>query len=283
MDPNDSKMIYRYLDKLIDETPDFEDILNALIKKKMFSPSMVSHIKSGETDRVRLTKLYEMVPKRGPEAFRNLISALEEVGCIELSQILSGKKIVVINSQKYLDTNKEEEFKEQIMNFSMMKEHADADSAVVVVMTHGGSGSNPYHIQLETSDGLSINSEWILEQFTDAKCPNLRSKPKIFIFDCCRGKYKYNTRIQYDGSLSGANKYLDMLIVYSSIPEFTSSRNADSGTVFSQRICQVFSEHAHSAHITDMLHQVVNELQDTQVPCFESRSFDKKLYFNPGL
>ena len=59
--------------------------------------------------------------------------------------------------------------------------------AVVVIMSHGRHGL------VAACDGREIETEWILRQLNNDGCPNLKGKPKLFIFQACRsGQSKGN-------------------------------------------------------------------------------------------
>ena len=59
--------------------------------------------------------------------------------------------------------------------------HKSCDSCVVIIMSHGTS--NMFY----TSEGSPINDEDVLEVFSNSGCPALLDKPKLFIFQFCRG------------------------------------------------------------------------------------------------
>ena len=53
-----------------------------------------------------------------------------------------------------------------------------------VAMGHGRAGG-----EMELSDNIFINlSKDLVEKFDGDRCPNLCGKPKIFLFQACRGK-----------------------------------------------------------------------------------------------
>ena len=62
----------------------------------------------------------------------------------------------------------------------------DCNSAVVVLMSHGGTGYI-YGTDFEKVDVKDIQAE-----LDGKKCPNLEGKPKVFFIQACRGS-KYVT------------------------------------------------------------------------------------------
>ena len=66
-------------------------------------------------------------------------------------------------------------------NFATNSDHNRMDSCVVVVLTHGE------YDQLLGVDGEPINQHIFLSCFNANNSPDLAGKPKIFIFQACRG------------------------------------------------------------------------------------------------
>lgn len=65
--------------------------------------------------------------------------------------------------------------------FARDKRHADCDSCVVVVLTHGDDG------HLIGMDEEHVDIHDFVERFNARLAPGLAGKPKIFIFQACRG------------------------------------------------------------------------------------------------
>lgn len=65
--------------------------------------------------------------------------------------------------------------------FSKNPVHAEADSCVVIVLTHGEEDT------LIGTDGNHINIHDFLDFFNSKNAPLLAGKPKIFIIQACRG------------------------------------------------------------------------------------------------
>ncbi|XP_067008293.2 caspase-1-like [Anabrus simplex] len=77
--------------------------------------------------------------------------------------------------------NKSRDEIEDIIDKFAKEDHSDADCLVVVVLSHGKG--KPYIWARD--DFYSVESVWT--PFTADKCPTLAGKPKIFIFQACRG------------------------------------------------------------------------------------------------
>ena len=54
-------------------------------------------------------------------------------------------------------------------------------------MSHGKGGNHNEGTLIFTSNGSYIPSEDILSRFNNTSCPLLKGKPKIFLFQFCRG------------------------------------------------------------------------------------------------
>ena len=73
------------------------------------------------------------------------------------------------------------EMMKKIYQFKADPVLATMDSCVVVIMSHGVDDSH-----FVTSDNKRLAYSEVIELFNNQQCPLLQSKPKIFIFQCCR-------------------------------------------------------------------------------------------------
>ncbi|KAK9722433.1 Caspase domain [Popillia japonica] len=160
------------------------------------------------------------------------------------------------------------------------------DIQVVIIMSHGNSNKETY---IETIDRGHLEIEWIVDRFSNNICVKLAEKPKIFIFQCCRGKRQNEEKTDSIVSFSKSWRQRaksDVLIAYATVPDYASYRHGKLGSRFIRAICEVFPEHAHDTNIVDLLTMVdnkVNHLWDSryfQTCCVELRGF-KKCYLNP--
>lgn len=197
---------------------------------------------------------------------------------------------------------------EELEMFTKCEEHATADSTVVAVMSHGKGGNHEEGTLIYTRDCNFLSSEDILRRFNNINCPLLKGKPKLFLFQFCRGDnidvglrnlppLQSTGRTVTDGNpvpVQLAHDYErsvdDMLIAYSTLPGYVSYREESEGTWFLKALCLVFMKHANECHV-DRLLQIVDE----QIRCWTGqkngkqtleitrRGFNKKFYFNPGM
>jgi len=80
-------------------------------------------------------------------------------------------KTEVLPDQGYVD------LVEAAEKFCKDDELADASMSVFVLMGHGNDKS-----EIAAADGWTIKTEDIIDLFDDRSCPNLKGKPKWFIF-----------------------------------------------------------------------------------------------------
>lgn len=207
--------------------------------------------------------------------------------------------------------------KENLTSGNMLKEfhtfanHSDlenADCLVLAVLSHG-TGEN----YICGVDGRGIHVMDILTKiFSAKKCPKMRGKPKMFIFNACRGDKNgesieiENTlnlsstiqrdELQRDGpnSVSTDRQVLDtqdLLLCFSTFPGYSSYRDTNEGSWFIQEFVSVFEEQAHSEHVMDMLTEINRKVSQkkhresmsetcVQMP-FPSSSLTKKWFINP--
>ena len=86
-----------------------------------------------------------------------------------------GFKVTVQNNRTYQD------MREDINTFAQKKAHSNAQMAIIVLLSHGDDGL------VFGTDGRKVPNEWILNQLNNDNSPNLKGKPKLFIFHACRG------------------------------------------------------------------------------------------------
>eukprot|EP00088_Acartia_fossae_P053910 TRINITY_DN6158_c0_g1_i2.p1 TRINITY_DN6158_c0_g1~~TRINITY_DN6158_c0_g1_i2.p1 ORF type:complete len:437 (-),score=95.93 TRINITY_DN6158_c0_g1_i2:1072-2382(-) len=202
-------------------------------------------------------------------------------------------------------------FYKELSEFASYKLHAQANMAIVAILSHGKDGI------VYAADGQSIDMEYIYEFFNNKNCPSLQGKPKFFIVQSCRGDMSDQGVVEADSGASGHsdNKrkrkadtdkvqdgtdrgscskarptWEDMIIAYSTIPGYASLRDHDRGTWFIQSLVEVFMEHAHNTELIDLLRmtsarlsEFENEQGEKQTCNIEMRHLYKRIYFNPGL
>jgi caspase-like apoptosis-related cysteine protease len=119
--------------------------------------------------------------------------------------------------------------------FAGKDEHAESDACFVVIMSHGTSVNGKDY--LSSCDDLMIDTDDILAEFNNANSPVLQGKPKVFLFQSCRGdepdagvpvarrvqRSASTSTLETDTGGSSAERrtlptWTDMLIVHSTVP-----------------------------------------------------------------
>ncbi|XP_018056038.1 PREDICTED: caspase Dronc-like isoform X3 [Atta colombica] len=271
------------------------------------------------------------IKTRGPNAFKNLILSLRQSNHEDVADILEKQNNASSNTnfrqENLLDHHiYSDEFfsepliieamKDIIKEFSKRDDLNKVDSCFVIVTSHGmeDEESNTeiqgtdYHIASRQANYEKVLCTEVCDYFTAEACPQLAEKPKIFIFQLCRGKKKQNgvihSRITTDScamkSTNEANieipriqtirNYSDMLIVQSTLPGYVSYRDSKTGSWFIQILCKIFMKHAHENHVQDLFNMIDAELKnlrttnhECQTSSVQSLGFNKHCYLNPGL
>ncbi|CAH1102705.1 unnamed protein product [Psylliodes chrysocephalus] len=184
------------------------------------------------------------------------------------------------------------EMKKKIESFKNSRALANGDISVVMIMSHGTNKDNNNipvsgsFTQIVTYDGKFLDTEEVVAEFSAENCPGMKGKPKIFIFQCCRGD---EAELKVDCIRRRRNvtkDHADMLIAFSTLPNFYSIRDPQKGSWYIQCICKVFREHAKEHHVEDLLKIVDTEMSNmhknhVQTSTYESRGFNKQCFFNP--
>lgn len=179
-----------------------------------------------------------------------------------------------------------------IKNFSKHDDLGKVDSCFVIVTSHGteaqDSKDKENNTEIQGMDYSSVSKQpnyekvlcdEIYNHFTAEACPQLAEKPKIFIFQVCRGKKKqeaichskrtvidsivsnsstneYNITHEYNKPGLSTRNYSDMLIVYSTLPGYVSFRDRITGSWFIHYLCNIFMNYAYTTHIYDLFNMV---------------------------
>lgn len=182
-----------------------------------------------------------------------------------------------------------------------MKEHEDAQSCVICLMSHGEEGF------LTTKEGDKILLDDIFTMFNNLNCPNLAGKPKLFFIQSCRDdpingpaedlgiRLSFSLKSDTDESdgseftqsdnnthfrpqpqlypnLTSSNSQIfyhipslcDMLIGYPTQKGFIAYRKPEIGSWYMNAIVQVFSKYAHNTDLCALLN-MVNSLISNEV------------------
>ncbi|KAJ8676109.1 hypothetical protein QAD02_011895 [Eretmocerus hayati] len=204
-----------------------------------------------------------------------------------------------------------EEIEEKVQEFSQMAELRRVDSAFVIVSSHGSGKLGHQETEILGVDYNTIGYKKvvctnIINFFTAEKCRNLSGKPKIFIFQTCRGENEQVAvpRYKIDAATTSRpvieepyihfsdtmRNYEDMLIVYATIPGYVSYRDEFNGSWFIQVLCEVFMNYAHKVPVQELFYMIDSRLKNIrtlsdacQTPSITSQGFNQYCFLNPGL
>ena len=129
----------------------------------------------------------------------------------------------------------------QVASDFAKKDHSEFDAFVFIIMSHGGERD-----VIQGIAGRTIAIENLMCEFTSARCPTLKDKPKLFIIQSCRGVRAEveirggDSNISLDSTLSKGvcPKEADFLLAFSTPPSYLAYRNKDSGSPFIQ-VCSI--------------------------------------------
>ena len=146
-------------------------------------------------------------------------------------------------------------------------------SAVIAILAHGRDQ------EILGSDGNSVSERRIYQIFDTENCPKLRGKPKLFIFQACRGENFIRGSLRKDSGfldpyqseptwsnlcLDGPSRIpimADMITAYATVAGYAVGRDEYTGSIFIQKLCDVFDAYArNNMHVADLLTKVNGEV-----------------------
>ncbi|XP_042885067.1 uncharacterized protein LOC122261469 [Penaeus japonicus] len=154
----------------------------------------------------------------------------------------------------------------------------DVGCAVFSISGYGANG------KVLTSDMKCVDIDYILNFFKDSECPQLKNKPKLFIFNL------YNMN-QVDMTLASetpkkmrlSEPLSNIACVYSSSIGFNCIPNG-RGTSFNWALCRTLADHAGDKELGDLYREFLKEYNRSS-PSFSPElryfGFTKKFFFNP--
>ncbi|XP_077379644.1 caspase-6-like [Festucalex cinctus] len=203
---------------------------------------------------------------------------------------------------KVYDNYKNEEVLEIIYK-AAESNHSDADCFVLIFLSHG----EDEHVY--TYDG-KISIQRITSLFKGDQCQSLVGKPKIFVWQACRGDKHDDPVVAYDAvdsELETNNGVVvdacavhtlpagaDFIMCYSVAEGYYSHRDTVNGSWYIQDLCELLKKYGETLEFTELLTLVNRSVSarrveiskdreaigKKQVPCFASM-LTKKLYLRP--
>lgn len=122
------------------------------------------------------------------------------------------------------------------------RDHSEYDAFVMIVMSHGADGDAIYGVRGKHK----VKVEDLMVEFKINQCPSLAGKPKIFIFQACRGSLDkreapVSDRSGYMADVMASDSTLalsvtppeaDFLLAFATTPGYVSWRSETSGSVY---------------------------------------------------
>ncbi|CAG2175176.1 unnamed protein product [Oppiella nova] len=180
-----------------------------------------------------------------------------------------------------------------ILNEYATSEHP-GDSFIMMFTGHGFDGKITSNDNYE-HDVLPI--QHALDVFSEKNCSALQSKPKVFLFNCCREKPNHQTPAKIvDGTWKNKNKRT--FITYSCARGYLAYCNGNAKyTYFGRALSHTMAQFASYKSLDEIIKkttarleidlQVVREMDPTDDnqhnPEFQTFGVQKDLFFNPGL
>lgn len=195
-----------------------------------------------------------------------------------------------------------------LQQFAQSDRESPSDACFIFIMSHGEDKLNETIIL--GTDGHYLTTTDIQTYFTNENCSMFRGKPKVFIYQVCRGNEldlsrRYST--EFDGRrktstppcepIESRNEPVsehfrpveDMLIGHATMQGSKAHRDPFRGTWYIELICEHFMKLAKDESVVDLLVKVdeglrrrKSEIGTVQTSEHTSKGF-KKLYLNPGI
>ncbi|XP_076825776.1 caspase-2-like [Clavelina lepadiformis] len=181
-----------------------------------------------------------------------------------------------------------------LQKFTALEDHRYADCCMVAVMSHGEQGC------FFGRDGNKVDIEHVLQLFGNENCPGLQNKPKILLFQCCRGSNPdkgvdemdaptRSERVNSDRIMMPESDIIsrassqssiysnfvrnklparsDMLIGYATVKGYAAMRNTKQGSWYIQALVRVLAFHSCEKHLIEMMTMVNNLVKQREGWC----------------
>ncbi|XP_050738134.1 uncharacterized protein LOC127009273 isoform X2 [Eriocheir sinensis] len=174
--------------------------------------------------------------------------------------------------------------RQQLADLRDNKMLEQAGCAVFVISSHGASRRH-----FLTSDMQTIDTQWVLDFFKDSQCPSLKNKPKLFIWNLCRGHLQEESgRGGSQGEVSSRvdEPLRDVMCLEAASGSFSWHSFSEDGTPFIGALCRTLARHAATKELTQLYRDFLQEYTDVApyaVPQLTNHGFSKRFYFNPDI
>ncbi|KFP99812.1 Caspase-1, partial [Leptosomus discolor] len=188
-------------------------------------------------------------------------------------------------------------------DFADHKDHWTSDSTFLVFMSHGvRAGICGTKSRDETTDVLCLDT--IYEKFNNKRCRALLGKPKVVIFQSCRGGNVGSVMVSdsadpavpapssahtipaglEDDAICEVHMESDFATLHSCTPDTMSWRSPATGSVFIQHLIEQFQNHACHSDLQEIFRKVQYSFGKfpQQLPSQERTTMLRKFYLFPG-
>ena len=144
-------------------------------------------------------------------------------------------------------------------NMAGRPEHADYDSFVCCILSHGSAG----HVY--GTDDKAVSIDELTNMFDAYNCPYLHNKPKLFFLQACRGPLT-ETAVSADGAedflpqRSEIPKTVDFFYGYATPLGYTAWRDHENGSWYISELCRTLCEMNLYASLSDIMAEVCHRL-----------------------
>ncbi|NWI68887.1 CASP1 protein, partial [Todus mexicanus] len=188
-------------------------------------------------------------------------------------------------------------------DFAALEEHRTSDSTFLVFMSHGvRAGLCGTKSRDETTDILHLDT--VYERFNNKHCRLLLGKPKVVIFQSCRGVHAGSVMVSdsaapaapapsaahaipaalENDAIFEVHLESDFATLHSSTPDTISWRNPVTGSLFIQRLVEELRNRACNSDIQEIFRRVQYSFGTfpRQMPAQERTTMLRKFYLFPG-
>ncbi|NXI50972.1 CASP1 protein, partial [Chloroceryle aenea] len=188
-------------------------------------------------------------------------------------------------------------------DFAALEEHRTSDSTFLVFMSHGvRAGLCGTKSRDDTTDILHLDT--IYEKFNNKHCQVLLGKPKVVIFQSCRGVNTGSVMVSdsaapampppssahaipaglENDAIFEVHLESDFATLHSSTPDTRSWRSPVTGSLFIQRLIEELRNHAWNSDIQEIFRKVQYSFGKfpRQMPAQERTTMLRKFYLFPG-
>nr|XP_027220351.1 uncharacterized protein LOC113812633 [Penaeus vannamei] len=167
----------------------------------------------------------------------------------------------------------------EVLNIRNADVLTDVGCAIFVISGYGVNGG-----KILTSDMQCVDTDYILNLFKDSECPQLKNKPKLFIFNLFKTSEAItSSRSESPKVVRLADPLKDMACIYSNSIGLDCVPNG-KGTSFSWSLCRALADHSAEQELGDLYREFLKEYSrssPSSSPELRYFGFTKKFFFNP--